>query len=365
MNAAERRSESIGRRMGIYDRDYARIDREPSAYSDGRSALSRMRWWSATTWLIVINVAVFVVDNLAGARYMINVPASPAFVQTYEPATRKWHVDESHLIPSRSSPGLMAHPILDNQSGELVGELPLRAMQPLTAIGHFSTSKGFFGLEVWRLVSFQFLHANVTHLFLNMLGLWMFGQQVERHLGQRSRYVAFYLMCGICGAILYQILNIMGALGVPLPGALDVSITTPLVGASAGVFAILMASAYFAGEETMLVFGIIPLKVRTGAYLFASLALFNLLIGGSNAGGDAAHVGGAIAGYFFIRHPHLLKDFFAEFSARRPGNTSSQPRRPRRRAKIDRILDKVSEHGLDSLTKREQRYLNRTSEGKR
>lgn len=72
-------------------------------------------------------------------------------------------------------------------------------------------------LEVWRLVSFQFLHANIWHVGFNMLGLYFFGSMVEQYLG-RKRYAAYYLMCGLSGGVLYLILNLVGALGIPLPG---------------------------------------------------------------------------------------------------------------------------------------------------
>ena len=58
-------------------------------------------------------------------------------------------------------------------------------MDPLQAWGHFSTAKGFFQYEVWRLVTFQFLHANFVHLFFNMFGLFIFGGMVEQYLGRR------------------------------------------------------------------------------------------------------------------------------------------------------------------------------------
>ena len=101
------------------------------------------------------------------------------------------------------------------------------------------------GLEFWRFVTFQFLHANWLHLFFNMLALWIFGPLVEAHMGFK-RYAAFYLMCGIAGALMYLALNLAAILIGPaanIPGLLSNDPRVSLVGASAGVFGVLMAAA--------------------------------------------------------------------------------------------------------------------------
>lgn len=238
-----------------------------------------------------------------------------------------------------------------------------RIMDPFEYYGHFSTGMGFLpNMEVWRLVTFQFLHAGPLHLFLNMFGLWVFGGLVEDYLGAK-RYAAFYLVCGICGGLMYLLLNLLGHFGVPVPGALVNDIWIPLVGASAGVFGVIVASAYIAPNEVIqLLFPPIPLRLKFFAYGYVAIAMLNLILGGRNAGGDAAHVGGAIAGFFFIRNAHLLHDFFDIL-----GDSRKAPR-ARRRAKvgdqdeIDRILAKIRQHGLASLTDRERRTLKRDAE---
>jgi len=246
-------------------------------------------------------------------------------------------------------------------------------MRPLEAIGHFSTGKGFLELEVWRLVTFQFLHAHDTilHLLFNMIGLFFFGPIVERGLGSRRIFLAFYLLCGICGALLYLVLNLLGNLtGTGAAFLLFDDMYTPLIGASAGVFGILIGSAYFAGNQTMLIFGIIPMTIRTGAYLFVLLEFLHLLTGGWNQGGNAAHLGGAAAGYVFVRRSHLLRDFFDIFgpSTRRPPGTPparARVRKPRGAAKqkdVDKVLDKVRRHGLHALTEREREILRKATE---
>ncbi len=301
--------------MGIYDRGYARAD---GGMERGGSFIDPPRMWSFNTWLIATNAAVFLVMALS---------------------------------PS--------------------------AAKLLYQWGHFSTLQGFQRLEVWRLVTFQFLHAGWLHVFFNMFGLWLFGAMVERRLGFK-RYAAFYLMCGICGALLYLTLNLAGrGLGVALPGLLFSNTATPLVGASAGVFGVLMAAAYYEPNALMqIMFLPMAIKLRTLVYFYVGFALLNLLFGGRNAGGDAAHLGGAAAGYFFVRRPHLLHDFFDVFGPKKDGGAKT-PRgsgggRSRARgagpdpAEVDRILAKVATQGLQSLSASEKKTLQRATEsGKR
>jgi len=308
--------------MGIHDRDYQRADSSRGGGGmPGRiGGKPNPRDWSWNTWLIIVNCAV-------------------------------------HFI---------AVTVLSSSNG--AG----RSWSTLHEFGHFSTFEGFQRLQVWRLVTFQFLHSpdSFFHILFNMFGLWVFGPMVEEALG-RKRYLAFYLTCGIAGGLLYMILNFVGMFGIPLPGALDVSNKTPLVGASAGVFGVIVACAHIApNARVQLLFPPIPLKMTWMAYGYVGLAAFNLFFGGHNAGGDAAHLGGAIAGFFFIRNPHHLVDFFDVFKDSRPnagkGARTRRAKPPKKaRAKpsgeVDRILDKVSREGIASLTAKEKKILEKAS----
>lgn len=350
--------------MGIYERDYIRPQNNTprggggGGFAGGMGTLRRM---SITNLLILINVLVFFVD--LGATRFIGPVWSPASARVVEAdAQPPFTLDKSAGV--RQSALGPAWAVVERNSGDFVGWQPVRVMHPLESIGHFSTWQGFFRLEVWRLVTFQFLHADISHLIFNMVGLWFFGPLVENWLRSRKLFLAFYLMCGLCGGMLYLLLNLLGTAGVPLPGALDVSVYTPLIGASAGCFGILLASAFIAGDSRMLLFFVIPLKVKYGAYLFTAISAFNLIIGASNAGGEAAHLGGAIAGFFFIRRPGLLNEFFDIFGRSGPSKRQTGPKRESKkdRAKLDAILDKVKEQGVQSLTDSEKAFLDKQSE---
>jgi len=381
--------------MGIHDRHYVRD--QPGGPGGMRPAgpIRSMRMWSANTWLIVICVSVFVVDGML-PRSLIQMKV-------------EWAVDTSDMDRSVATGGAIQKQldargrvvagvqplIVQKPAGpQLVGKQYFNAMHPLERYLHFSTERGFFGVEFWRLVGFQFLHSHdgIYHLLFNMIGLFFFGSMVESFLGSK-RYLAFYLLCGICGALMYVLLNLGGYLAsavfgatTSIPGLLFNDMTTPLIGASAGVFGVLMAGAYLAPNATVLVFFILPMKLRTLAYVLVGMSVLAIFFGTQNAGGEAGHLGGALAGFYFIRYPHHLHGFFDLLGRVDPtshhyrGKRGSGGVRKRRggepggrsvttfggvspsRVAVDRILDKVHEKGLASLTDAEKKILREASE---
>jgi len=387
--------------MGIYDREYIRRQPPgPGAYGGGGlggvGGLRAMRMWSVNTWIIVICAAVFVLDFFfpqfpvdMGIQWREGVDVSRLHgvklvmsdITVTARDRRGRPVGGERQIAAQTARGM-----------QIVGKRDVLYVRPLWKYLHFSTQRGFIQVEFWRLIGFQFLHANLTHILFNMIGLYFFGPMVERYLGSK-RYLAFYLLCGIFGALLYCLLNIGGIAvesmtgGRSVPGLLFNDKYTPLVGASAGVFGVLMAGAYLAPRAMVLLFFFLPMQLKTLAYALVVIAFVTVVFGGQNAGGEAGHLGGAIAGFYFIRHPHHLHGFFdvlgridptshhyrgkgaavrARAVAKTPGRggRSERPGRPAgaSRAEIDRILDKVHRQGLKSLTDKEKRILREASE---
>lgn len=371
--------------MGINERDYIRRA-PPRRGSYGRGGLSGWRSWSINTWLIVICVAVFVVDGLMPHSWYRPVRTSsdvPAHVeellgQQYEELRHPNEPENWAPRQLRGQSRTFERAVFDTTVSppEQQGSTFYEWMPPLTKWLHFSTEKAFLGIEYWRFIGFQFLHANLTHLLFNMVGLFFFGPLVERYLGSK-RYLAFYLLCGILGAIMYLLLNLGGYIaalrmgeGLVIPGLLFNSPATPLVGASAGVFGVLMAGAFLVPNATVLLFFIIPMRLVTLAYALVIFALFIVIVGASNAGGQAGHLGGAIAGYYFIRHTHHLHGFFDFVGRIDPTSHHYRGKfkgkgfsaRDPKRTEIDRILDKISTKGIQSLTDREKSILRKQSE---
>src|SRR2546423_2229853 len=172
-------------------------------------------------------------------------------------------------------------------------------MPPLEGLGHFSAYTAVEHLQLWRFVTFQFLHASLTHLAFNMIALYFFGPLMEAYLG-RPRYLGFYLLCGTGGAASYLVLWRLGWLGTS-HYAMLVERFLPLVGASAGIYGILIASAILLPHATALLYGVIPVKLRTLAWVMIAIAMYMVWTNGRNAGGEAAHLGGAVVGVFLMR----------------------------------------------------------------
>lgn len=378
--------------MGIYDRGYYR-DEPPRRGGGGAGSGYRFRGlsaWSVTTWIIAINVAVFVVDAFMSSHGLPVYRADTKLVEVLPPdlVVGKDYVALDQLgRPSETKANIVGtrvyRLVLDAKTQRVVATRDYDVRPPLEALGHFSTYRGFGRLEVWRLVTFQFLHdhSSIWHLAFNMFGLFIFGRIVEETLGRR-KYLAFYLISGIFGGLLYLLLNLVGVVfHANLPGALAVDARTQLIGASAGVFGVIMACAYIAPKMTVrLLFPPVSMTMRTMAYAYLAFAMFNLLFGQrlnmGNQGGDAAHIGGALAGAYFIRNSHLLLDFFDVFgdsrkkkpgaaSPKRPKTSPAARSRAREEAQIDAILAKVKDEGIASLTAKEKRLLARDTERRR
>ncbi|MBG81259.1 MAG: hypothetical protein CMJ39_11210 [Phycisphaerae bacterium] len=396
--------------MGIYDRDYSRANPPMGGMRFGsREVLGRgRRGFSVTAWLIIACVAVFVIDGFMqkqsewvpiGTYYMIDqeAPASGALILVHtnplwrgsglpEGVSYGGMFNESNVkVLGRDGkvttmPRLTGRMLLD-ANGSPIGVAEGQFMTPLKRWLHFSTKKVIGGAELWRLVGFQFLHADMNHLLFNMIGLFFFGPLVERFLGGK-RYLAFYLLCGVFGSLLYLLLNFLGwlwigQLGLPeLPGLLVNSTDVPLIGASAGVFGVIVGGAILQPRTMVLLFFIIPMRLSTLAFVLIGMSVFFILIGDSNAGGEAAHLGGAFAGWYFIRRPEQLHDLFNFFGKVDPtskhfaikggvrSGASSAAGRSRsvgKTDKVDRILDKIPREGIQSLTPKEKRILEEAS----
>jgi membrane associated rhomboid family serine protease len=199
--------------------------------------------------------------------------------------------------------------------------------------------------QAWRYVSFQFLHDGPMHLFGNLMGLYFLGPPLERAWGTR-RFVAFYLVCGAAG----------GAFFAALAGAWAVS--GPLVGASGGVLGCLAACAIL--YPGILVF-FLPIRLMT--VLVTAVYLLSVMSAVSGGVGDAlsagAHLGGMAAAVAWLwGMPRLLGRARQTRVKLRRGTWQNRLReQDERQTEIDRILSKVHDQGIQSLSDRERQTL--------
>jgi membrane associated rhomboid family serine protease len=142
----------------------------------------------------------------------------------------------------------------------------------------------------WQVATYAFLHGNFGHLFFNMLGLWMFGAELERIWGPR-RFIQFYTASVLAAAGMQLLVNVI--LGSPYP----------TVGASGGLFGLLLAyGMMFPNRTVMLLIPPIPMKARTFVMVFGGLELLFGVTGTQSGVAHFAHLGGMLGGYLMIRY---------------------------------------------------------------
>lgn len=140
----------------------------------------------------------------------------------------------------------------------------------------------------WQLLTYGFLHGNTTHIFFNMFGLWMFGRDIEKFMGSQ-RFLIYFLVC-IVGAGIVQLVvaGIQGGL-------------YPTVGASGGVFGILLAYGLtFPNRIVVPLFPPIPMRAITFVFIYGALELFLGVSGGAPGVANFAHLGGMLFGFMLI-----------------------------------------------------------------
>lgn len=236
-------------------------------------------------------------------------------------------------------------------------------LPPLVSWGAFSVQSALMEMRVWEFVTFQFLHGSFGHVLFNSIGIYFFGPWMERWWGSK-KFLIFYLLSGVGGAVFFTLLTLLGW----IPGDL----ASPMVGASAGIYGIFIGVAVIAPDlRVMLLFPPIELSMRQLAIGLLGISVGAILLKlGGNEGGEAGHLGGAILGFILVRYPGLcggrpgVLRFQPAGLASRP-EAKLRPRSELRMAEdsaVDRILDKISREGFQSLTPAEREILQQASE---
>jgi membrane associated rhomboid family serine protease len=222
---------------------------------------------------------------------------------------------------------------------------------------------------VWQLLTFQFLHAGIAHLFFNGFALWSFGRFVEERLG-KAQFITLYFLSGVAGGLLQCLM------GVLLPTMCGGS----TIGASAGVFGVVAAFSLLEPDAPVLLFFLVPMRAINLLYISIGLSVVLIFVNSSPPVANAAHLGGIFFGVFYVRrgmswlHGLAGRNPFQRRANHEPmwRATSPKPVKPRRpkpaepadlpseefiSQEVDPILDKISAHGIQSLTERERQIL--------
>ena len=161
----------------------------------------------------------------------------------------------------------------------------------LWPLGTMSMTGGAASFQPWQVITYSFLHGNLTHIFLNMFALYMFGGELERLFGQK-RYFNLYFI-SVISAALMQLAFAEVAGGDPYP----------TVGASGGVFGLLLAYAmYFPRRTLILLFPPIPLPAWLFVTIYALIELYSGVTGTSAGVAHFAHLGGMLGAWLLIRN---------------------------------------------------------------
>jgi len=210
-------------------------------------------------------------------------------------------------------------------------------------------------LRPWTVVTYMFLHGGLGHLFFNMLGLLVFGPPLERRFGGK-RFLGLYFVGGVTGALL------------------SFATRNPIVGASAGVFAVALGFARYWPNAIILLWGIIPVRAWVLVGILTVLALLGasgIEIGQRDVA-HLAHLGGFLGGWIYLRIMERATGAAAFRAVAAPtaaGVKDTDIARwrgvpldgmhPVNREEFERVLAKIESQGLASLTGEERAFLDR------
>lgn len=231
----------------------------------------------------------------------------------------------------------------------------------------------YFLSQPWTLFTYMFLHEGFFHILFNMLFLYWFGLLINEYLGSR-KLVNLYILGGLAGGLFYLLIYNLAPLFT------DQVDTALMLGASAGVYAIVVGAATLSPNTAFHLILLGPVKIKYIAIFYVLVAFANS--SGANAGGELAHLGGAALGFLYIRQLQKGTDLgrpvqwvgriFENLGTKKPKvkvtyrKRDSEYHRPSEptghvnvstQEEIDKILDKIAEKGYDNLTKEEKRKL--------
>jgi membrane associated rhomboid family serine protease len=223
--------------------------------------------------------------------------------------------------------------------------------------------------RIWTPITYMFVHGGFFHLLFNMLVLFFFGPPLEERWGSRE-FLKFYLLTGLGGALL------------------SVLLPYPIIGASAAVYGLLVAFAMYWPDNPIYIWGIFPVKAKWLVAFLVGISIFSAISSSPAGVAHLAHLGGAIMAFVYLKSPWAPPEWGVRPSRRRTTaawrerltKIGDRPRgepkvrearpittAPRRRESaratddVDRILEKISQAGIESLTPEERQKLEEAS----
>jgi membrane associated rhomboid family serine protease len=210
--------------------------------------------------------------------------------------------------------------------------------------------------QLWRYVSYLFLHGSPVHLLFNMFALWMFGSDLEDYFG-RHQFLRYYFFTGIGAGLTVVFLDLV-------TGQRNM-----VIGASGAVFGILLAFGIVYAERviTLLLFFVIPVSMKAKHFVIIIGAIeffFGVSPGSSNVA-HFAHLGGAAFGLLYLKTPVGSVTFGKRGLIKEWQDRMHNARSARDDQRMDDLLRKVNDQGIQSLTEEEKQFLHRMSRSKK
>ena len=302
----------------------------------------------ACKWFLILNIAVFILQLV-----WTTAPATPRS-KKFRPSLRS-NISNNAAFPEEA----------EQYVRQELRRFERDRYSVVQRAFELAPEKVFPGFQFWRLVTYAFCHSehSVWHIVFNMLALWFFGPTLERMYGTRE-FAWFYLTAAVVSGLAFIGLELfLGSLN-------------PVIGASGAIMAVLMLYAVHYPRQIIRIWGIIPIEVRWIVGLFIIVDLFPVLqsLGGRMTGDNvahSAHLGGVAFGYLYFKYRLRLEWLFGgfklpDFSSRRSASRGNlrlyePPSAEDLDAKVDAILEKISQSGEASLTDQEREILKTAS----
>jgi membrane associated rhomboid family serine protease len=202
---------------------------------------------------------------------------------------------------------------------------------------------------LYQVFTYMFLHStgNILHLVFNMFVLWMFGTEIEFTWGSKS-FGRFYLLAGLAGAILTLII---------FPNQI-----APMIGASGAIYGVLVAYWLMFPNRLLYLYFLVPVKVK---WAIPGMIVLGFLFSGGGVA-HMAHLGGALFGLVYLKIDWKRRHIFGWIKNLRYRRQEAKLERNRQRAddvmkRVDSILDKINEVGIENLSREERRFLEEAS----
>jgi len=206
-------------------------------------------------------------------------------------------------------------------------------------------------LKIWQIFTYSFIHGGFFHIFFNMFVLWMFGKDLENKWGTKD-FLIYYFICGMGAGFITVLFGTNSII--------------PIVGASGAIYGLLVSYGFTYPNRLVYLYGLFPLKVKHMVLGLGVIAFFASMSASQSNISHITHISGMIIGLIMMYFNLSWSGFKMWYFKFRLKNISQQStknndKEKQMRQKVDEILDKLNDNGWESITEKEEKYLNQAS----